>query len=69
MIKPTYSMWIALRGRRGLEEDDKSQDAEIVKMDPVKAVKECVGWELGDPSWAERIAGWMVAAGADPKDF
>jgi hypothetical protein len=32
-------------------------------------VREAVGWELGDTSWAARIAMFMRAAGAKPEDF
>lgn len=58
-----------LRGRVGLEEDDKSRDEEFYQLSPVKIVKECAAWELGYADWATTIAEWMVAVGAEPKDF
>jgi hypothetical protein len=65
----TRRMMKALRGRRDLEYNDSSQDEKILKMTPVQIVRECVAWELGDPSWADQIAHWMVAARARPQDF
>ncbi len=58
-----------LRGRYGLEPDDTSKDDAIRELSPENAVRECVGWELGDPTWANRIAGFMKAVGAKPEDF
>jgi hypothetical protein len=68
-MKLTNSMMEALRGRRGLEENDTSLDEEILKMDPVEVVQECSAWYLGDSSWASIIAGWIVASGAKPEHF
>lgn len=64
----TPSMMMALRGRRGLDENDTSQDDAIRQMSPGRIVRECAAWELGDGAWASRIAAWMVSAGANPKD-
>ena len=58
-----------LRGRRNLDEDDTSDDSEIEAMPPTKIVRECAAWRLGDPYWANTVAGWMAAAGAKPDDF
>jgi hypothetical protein len=65
---PEYMMEM-LRGRLDLESDDTSKDEEIRKLSPRMIVRECVAWELGDPSWATRIAGFMLNAGAKPQDF
>jgi hypothetical protein len=65
---PEY-MLQKLRGRLGLEKDDKSRDEKFYQMSPVKIVKECTAWELGDAGWATIIAEWIVAVNADPKDF
>lgn len=53
-MTPEYILKM-LRGRRGLEQDDKSQDDSIKKMDPMNKLRECLGWKLGDPSWADTI--------------
>ena len=62
------SMMVALRGRRGLDEGDMSQDELIRKMSPGRIVRECTAWDLGDGGWASRIAGWMIRAGAKPEE-
>ena len=67
-MKPTHEMMVALRGRRGLDEADLTQDQEIKAMDPAHAVRECAAWWLGDPGWASKIAGWIKAAGAKVED-
>ena len=58
-----------LRGRRGLEDDDTSQDEKIKKMSPEKIVKECTAWQLGDSSWATVIAEWMAHAQCSVEDL
>lgn len=58
-----------LRLRHELAEDDTSSDADFHAMTPVEIIRECVTWDLGDPSWANRIAGFMKAVGAKPEDF
>ena len=58
-----------LRLRHELDVLDTSSDADFREMTPVEVVRECVTWELGDPSWANHIAGWMHAVGAKPEDF
>ena len=63
------SMREQLRGRYGLEPSDGSKDEAIAELSPADMVREAVGWELGDPSWAARIAMFMRAAGAKPEDF
>jgi hypothetical protein len=68
-MKLTPRMMEMLRGRHGLNLDDTSKDAHFRKMEPVDIVRECTEWKLGDPSWANVIAGWMEAAGAKPQDF
>jgi hypothetical protein len=68
MNLPDYMMEM-LRGRRGLEPGDKSQDADIGRLSPVDVVRECVAWRIGDPNWATEIALFMDHAGANPKDF
>ena len=59
MKKYSYDMMKALRGRWNLEENDESQDDEIMKMPPRDVVLECTTWFLGDPGWALRIASWI----------
>ena len=68
-MKLTPKMMGMLRQRFGLGEGDSSKDTEILKLTPVEVVQECTAWQLGDPGWADQIAGWMVAAGAKPQDF
>uniref|UniRef100_A0A6H1Z7P2 Uncharacterized protein n=1 Tax=viral metagenome TaxID=1070528 RepID=A0A6H1Z7P2_9ZZZZ len=63
------AMMEALRGRRGLDDDDTSQDDEIRTMSPAEIVRECAAWELGDPYWATIFAGWMQAAGCKVEDL
>lgn len=58
-----------LRQRINVKENDSSQDDRIYQMSPKHIVRHMAGWELGNPSWADVIAGWMKAAGADPMDF
>jgi hypothetical protein len=65
----TQNMMEMLRGRYGLDRYDTSKDVHFRKMGPVDIVRECTEWKLGDPSWANVIAGWMKAAGAKPQDF
>jgi len=68
-MKLTAQMKEMLRGRCGLSPFDTSKDVAILEMSPVEVVRECTAWKLGDPFWATEIAAWMVAAGANPKDF
>lgn len=58
-----------LRGRYGLAYDDDSKDDRILSLTPVDMVRNAVAWELGDPSWAARVAQFMRATGAKPEDF
>lgn len=58
-----------LRQRRGLEPDDKSQDAQIVAMKPRKKLEELCGWELGDPQWAAVFLHWAGQCGYDVKEL
>lgn len=59
------SMMIALRGRRGLEEDDTSQDEKIMAMSPESQVRQIVAWEFGDNTWADWFANVLRETGAD----
>jgi len=68
-MKLSRSMLEALRGRRGLDEDDASQDDEIRAMPPAEIVRECAAWKLGDAYWAVIFAEWMRAAGCKPEDI
>lgn len=52
-----------LRERRGLEPDDSSEDSDIAKYTPEKALEECCGWNLGDPMWAREFVRWVEGAG------
>jgi hypothetical protein len=63
------SMREQLRGRYGLKPEDKSKDEAIAELSPADMVRQAVAWELGDPSWAGRIAMFMRASGAKPEDF
>ena len=56
---------IALRGRRGLEENDTSQDGEIMAMSPENQVQQIVAWEFGDSSWANWFATVVRVTGAN----
>ena len=62
-------MMTYLRGRYGLDSFDRSKDAAILELSPEDMVRECTGWKIGDPGWADTIAGLMVAVGAKPEDF
>jgi hypothetical protein len=68
-MKLTRNMMEMLRQRYALDADDSSKDVEILKMSPVDVVRDCTAWKIGDPSWANEIAAWMVHAGAKPQDF
>lgn len=57
----------ALRGRRGLEDDDTSQDKKIMAMSPEEKVREVVAWELGSDGWANQIASLILETGASVK--
>ena len=59
----------ALRGRRGLDENDNSQDNEILKMDPRKIVSEVCEWELGGSGWDKFFARIMFEAEVTAKDI
>ena len=61
------SMMIALRGRRGLEENDTSQNGEIMAMSPESQVRQVVAWNLGDNAWANWFATVVRETGADIK--
>ena len=61
-MKLTVSMLKVLRQRRGILEDDDSQDKEIEKMIPYRIVKEMVSWYLGDGGWLDDIIYWMKCA-------
>ena len=69
MMKPSESMMGMLRGRRGLDKDDTSQDNEIRAMPGSEVVRECTAWKFGDPYWATLIAGWMDKAGCTVTDL
>lgn len=58
-----------LRERWGLARDVTILDGLIHEHTPADLVRECASWELGDREWADRIARWMVLAGAKPEDF
>lgn len=64
-----YSMMTYLRGRRNLDLNDNSHDADIMDMSPAEIVTECAHWRLGDGEWATTFAFWMKSAGAKPEDF
>lgn len=67
-LKLNIRMLTALRGRRGLDENNDSQDEKIFQMKPEEIVRECSRWYLGC-DWATDIAHWMVAVGAKPDNF
>ena len=67
VIKVPEYMMEMLRGRF---EGQGLTDAQILKkLSPAEIVYECTAWRLGDPDWANIIAGWMKAAGAKLEDF
>ena len=45
-----------LRERKGLEEDDESEDKEICEYTPEEALQELCAWEFGDRGWAS----WFI---------
>lgn len=57
------SVVAALRGRRGLEDDDDSRDRQILAMSPEERFRETVGWYLGDRRWADDVIGWARTCG------
>jgi len=61
---PNYVMK-ALRGRRGLDESDKSQDDAINQYTPDRAFRELCAWELGDTSWGSTLLGWVKDCGCE----
>ena len=52
-----------LRQRRGMAEDDTSDDADLRAMSARRAFEECCGWHLGDPRWADDILRWLKGSG------
>ena len=62
-MKLRNDMMEALRGRRGLELDDTSQDREILSMGARKTVAEVAAWRLGDPGWGESFYRWYQQVG------
>jgi len=60
---PDYMMKI-LRQRRGLNENDCSEDREIEIMNPISVVEECAAWILGDSAWANIFIQWIEDTGS-----
>ncbi len=58
-----------LRKRRNLGRKDHSIDEDLNALSPADAVREMAAWNLVNPQWADKIAGWMMEAGAKPEDF
>lgn len=52
-----------MRQRLGLDEDDKSRDAEIVAMTPIERVRLLAGWRLGSSEWADTFADLFQSQG------
>lgn len=65
MTSLSRSTMNALRGRRGLKDDDTSQDSKIMAMSPERQVREVIAWELGDPIWANHVASLILETGAN----
>lgn len=57
------SVIIALRGRRGLKEEDDSQDRQILAMSPTERFRRTIGWYFGDEHRADSIVGWARICG------
>ena len=56
---------LKLRQRQGLEETDDSMDEFFESRPPMWRLREVVGWELGDPGWADQIIQWARDCGVE----
>lgn len=52
-----------LRKRRGLKPDDTSEDVDIAKYSPRKALDECCAWHIGPGDWSGSFLEWAKGAG------
>ncbi len=52
-----------IRQRRGLDDNDTSQDSKIDALTPRKKLRALAGWELGDEGWADVFIEWANDCG------
>lgn len=54
-----------LRLRAGLDENDKTQDAQLQAIASEDVLREMAGWHLGNPGWADTFLGWIESVGGE----
>jgi hypothetical protein len=59
----TEHVMAIIRQRNGLDEDDTTQDEKLNAKSPKAKLCDIVGWELGDPSWADTFLYWAQECG------
>ena len=52
-----------LRMRRGLSENDSSQDTELLSLSADTKLHEICAWQFGDPIWADEFLSWADECG------
>jgi hypothetical protein len=52
-----------LRERRGLDDNDASEDSKILAMSPHEKLQDLFGFRLGDEEWANVVVDWMRECG------
>lgn len=52
-----------LRKRASLDEKDTSHDAELEALSPRRALQQVIGWQIGDPTWADTFLGYAKDCG------
>lgn len=57
-----------IRQRNDFDIDDKSNDEEFDSMSPLEKLHDVVGWEFGDPSWADQFIEWAKDCGFEIKE-
>ena len=58
-----------IRLRRGLDDNDTSQDKEIDALPPIEKMRALAGWELGDEEWADAFIEWANDCGFVVKEI
>jgi hypothetical protein len=66
-VKTPENILKRLRQRKGFDENECWNDAELDRMSPMEKLREVAGWELGDPSWAGTFIQWAKDCGFEIK--
>lgn len=62
MNYPKYIMRY-LRQRKGLDENDTTDDSILSGTEPLDALREVCAWNLGDRGWADQFMTWAIDCG------